>query len=59
MENDVGGALFEIMDLRALASAKERIDSAPKGQTPTDSAARRYLRLHLASVGRELGIKTS
>ena len=59
LENDYNGALFQILDLRGLANAKSRIDSATKGEVPTDRAAQRYLRLHLESVGKDLGIDTS
>jgi len=58
LDNDMNGSLFQIMDLRGLASAKARIDGAAKGEVPTDRAAQRYLRLHMEFVGRELGIKT-
>jgi hypothetical protein len=50
--------MFQIIDLRSLAGAKARIDSADGKKIPTDSAAQRYLRLHLLSVGKEMGIDT-
>lgn len=59
VDNDYNGALFQILDLRGLANAKARIDGAAKGEVPTDRAAQRYLRLHLESVGKSLGIDTS
>jgi len=59
LDNDFNGSLFKILDLRGLASAKSRIDHAAKGEVPTDRAAQRYLRIHLESVGQELGIDTT
>jgi len=59
LDNDTNGSLFQILDLRGLANAKTRIDNAAKGDVPTDRAAQRYLRLHMESVGEELGISTS
>ena len=59
LENDINGSLFQILDLRGLADAKSRIDHAAKGDVPTDRTAQRYLRLHLESVGKDLGIDTS
>ena len=59
LEDDTNGSVFQIIDLRALASAKSRIDGASKGDIPTDHAAQRYLRIHLESVGQELGIDTT
>jgi hypothetical protein len=58
IENDYNGSLFKIIDMRGLANAKTRIDGAAKGEVPQDRTAQRYLRIHLESVGRELGIKT-
>ena len=58
LENDTNGSMFQIIDLRSLADAKARIDSADGKHIPTDNAAQRYLRLHLLSVGQELGIDT-
>ena len=59
LDDDTNGSLFQILDLRGLANAKSRIDNAAKGEVPTDRAAQRYLRLHLESVGKDLGIDTS
>ena len=59
IENDYNGSLFKIIDMRGLANAKTRIDGAAKGEVPTDRTAQRYLRLHLESVGKDLGIDTS
>ena len=58
LENDTNGSLFQILDLRSLADAKSRIDGADGKHVPTDKSAQRYLRLHLLSVGQELGIDT-
>jgi len=46
------------MDMRSLASAKSRVDSADAKNVPTDSAATRYLRLQMEMVGEFLGINT-
>jgi Rad3-related DNA helicase len=59
LENDVNGSIFQIIDMRALANAKLRIDGAPKGEVPTDTTAQRYLRIHMESVGQALGIDTT
>lgn len=58
IENDSSGSIFKIMDMRSLASAKSRIDSAAAKDLPTDSAATRYLQLQMEVVGESLGIET-
>ena len=58
MAEDLNGMLFQIFNLRSLADAKQRIDSAPQGKIPTDHAAQRFLHLQLEAVGEELGIST-
>ena len=58
LENDTNGSIFQILELRALANAKSRIDDAGKGDVPTDRVAQRYLQLHLGLVGDEMGIST-
>jgi len=56
LDADLNGSIFQIIDMRGLASAKSRIDNAERGKVPTDRAAQRYLRLQMESVERELGI---
>lgn len=58
LEDDCNGSIFQLLDFRALANAKQRIDAASKGNRPTDAAASRYTRLQMEAVGRELGIST-
>jgi len=58
LEDDCNGSIFQMLDFRSLANAKARIDSARKGDHPTDAAATRYTRLQMELVGRTLGIST-
>jgi len=58
LEDDCNGSIFQMLDFRSLANAKARIDSARKGDHPTDAAAARYTRLQMELVGRTLGIAT-
>jgi len=47
------------MQLRSLASAKQRIEGAAGKNMPTDATAQRYLQLQMEVVGKQLGIDTS
>ena len=58
LEDDCNGSIFQLFDFRSLANAKQRIETAGKGDRPTDAAATRYTRLQMEAVGRELGIST-
>jgi len=58
LENDCNGSIFQVLDFRALANAKSRIESARKGAHPTDELAARYTRIQMELVGRALGIDT-
>ena len=58
LEDDCNGSIFQMMDYRSLANAKTRIDSARKGDHPTDPAAERYTRIQMELVGRQLGVTT-
>jgi len=58
LDDDCNGSIFHLLDFRSLANAKQRIETAGKGDRPTDAAATRYTRLQMEAVGRELGIST-
>lgn len=59
LEDDTNGSIFQIMQLRSLANAKQRIDGVDGKNMPTDATAQRYLQLQMELVGKQLGIDTS
>ena len=58
LDDDVGGSIAKILDMRGFEDAKQRWESAPAKHPPTDPQAMRYMKIMMGLVGNELGVKT-
>ena len=59
LDDDYNGSIFQILDLRALADAKSRLERADPKDPPTDYQVQRYMQLMMGVVGSELDVDTS